>query len=85
MSFPKGSEAGPDKIVPQVFKDLVSKSNGSAGLNFMKSLTERMNLIGDGKIRKPLIPFFLGAKLVALKMIDGGLRPIAIGSTLRLI
>ena len=85
MSFPKGSEAGPDKIVPHIFKDLVSKSNGSAGLNFMKSLTERMNLIGDGKIREPLIPFFLGAKLIALKMIDGGLRPIAIGSTLRLI
>ena len=34
MSFPNGSAAGPDKIVPQIFKDLVSKSNSSAGLKF---------------------------------------------------
>ena len=58
MSFPNGSAAGPDKIVPQSFKDLVSKSNGSAGLNFLKSLTKLINLIGDGKIPEPLRPFF---------------------------
>ena len=54
MSFPNGSAAGPDKTVPQFLKDLVSKSNGSAGLNFLKSLTKLINLIGDGKIPKPL-------------------------------
>ena len=40
MSFPNGSAAGPDKTVPQIFKDLISKSNASAGLNFLKSLTK---------------------------------------------
>ena len=44
MSFPNGSAAGPDKLVPQIFKDLVSNSNGSAGLNFLKSLTKLINL-----------------------------------------
>ena len=83
MSFPNGSSAGPDKIVPQIFKDFVSKSNGSAGLNFLKSLTKLINLIGDGKIPEPLKPFFFGAKLIALIKIDGGLRPIALGNTLR--
>ena len=73
MSFPNGSAAVPDKIVPQIFKDIVSKSSGSAGLNFLKSLTKLINLIGDGKIPEPLIK------------IDGGLRPIAIGNTLRRI
>ena len=34
MSFPNGSAAGPDKIVPQIFKDLVSKSNGKQDLIF---------------------------------------------------
>ena len=48
MPFPNGSAAGPDKIVPQIFNDLVSKLNGSAGLNFLKSLTKLINLIGDG-------------------------------------
>ena len=34
MSFPNGSSAGSDKIVPQIFKDLVIKSIGSARLIF---------------------------------------------------
>ena len=67
---PNGSAAGPDKMVPQNFKDLVSKSNGSAGLSFLKSLTKLINLIGDGKITEPLRPFFFGAKLIALIQID---------------
>ena len=58
---------------------------GSAGLNFLKSLTKLINLIGDGKIPKPLRTFFFGAKLIALIKIDRGLRPIAIGNTLRRI
>ena len=85
MSFPNGSAAGPDKIVPQIARDLVSKSNGSAGLIFLKSLTKLINLIGNGKVPKPLRPFFFGAKLIALIKIDGVLRPIAIGNTLRRI
>ena len=85
MSFPNGSAAGPDKIVPQIFQDLVSKSNGSAGLSFLKSLTKLINLIGDGKIPVPLRTFLFGAKLIALIKRDGGLRPIAIGNKLRRI
>ena len=85
ISFPNGSAVGPDKIVPQIFKDLVSKSNGSAGLNFLKSLTKLINLIGDRKTPKTLRPFFFGANLIALIKIDGELRPTAIGNTLRRI
>ena len=85
MSFPNGSAAGPDKIVPQIYKDLVRSSNGSAGLNFLKSVSKLINLIGDGKIPEPLRSFFFGAKLIALIEIDGVLRPIAIGNTLRVI
>ena len=47
MSFPKGSAVDPDEIVPQIFKDLISKSNDSAGLNFLISLTQLINLIGE--------------------------------------
>ena len=55
--------AGPDKIIPQIFKDLVSRSNGSAGLIFLKSPTKLINLIGEGKIPKPPRPFFLARSL----------------------
>ena len=84
-SFPNGSAASPDKIVPQNFKELFSKSNGSAGLDFLKSLMKLINLIGDGKIPDTLKSFFFGAKLIALIKIDGVLRPIAIGNTQRRI
>ena len=73
MSFPNGSAAGPDKIIPQTLKDLVSKSNGSAGLSFLKLLSKLINLIGDGKVPEPLRPFFFGAKLIALIKIDNKL------------
>ena len=53
-------------MVSQIFEVLLSESNGSAGLNFLKSLFELINLIGDCKIPKPLRLFFFGAKLMAL-------------------
>ena len=66
LSFPNRSAADPDKSVPQVFIYRGSKSNGTAGLNFLNSFTKLINLIGDGKIPEPLRLFFFGAKLFAL-------------------
>ena len=40
-----------------------------------------MNVILEGKGPFELRPYFFGAKLIALKKPDGGLRPIAIGNT----
>ena len=57
MFFTNGSSAGPFKIVPQFSKDLVSKSNGTAGLKFLKSITKLINLIGDDEIPEPLRSF----------------------------
>ena len=34
MSFPNGSSAGLDGILPQILKDLTATSNGQTGLNF---------------------------------------------------
>ena len=39
-SFPNGSGACSDTLAAQVLKDLVCKSNGSAGLEILKSLTK---------------------------------------------
>ena len=57
-SFSNEPESGSDKIVLQNFKELVSKSNGSAGLKFLRSLTKLMNLIGVGKTPNTLQTFF---------------------------
>ena len=49
----------------------------------LTSLTGFVNLILDGKCPKEACPVFFGAKLIALEKKGGGLRPIAVGYTLR--
>ena len=83
MSFPNGSSAGLDGISPQVLKDLTAISNGQTGLNFLRALTNLVTVILGGKISFELRPYIFGAKLIALKEPDGGLRPIAVGKTFR--
>ena len=83
MSFPNGSSAGLDGISPQISKDLTAKSNGQTGLNFLTALTNLVSVILEGKVPFELRPYSFGAKLIALKKPDGGLRPIAVGNTFR--
>ena len=42
-----------------------------------------MNVILEGKEPFELRPYFFGAKLIALKKPDGGLRTVAVGNTFR--
>ena len=81
MSFPNDSSAGLDGNSPQILKDLTAKSNGKTGLNFRKALTNPVNVILKGKVPFELRPYFFGAKLIALKKPDGGLRPIVVSNT----
>ena len=50
MSFPNGSSAGLEGISPQILKDLTAKSNGQTGLNFLRALTNLVNVILEGKV-----------------------------------
>ena len=83
MSFPNGSSAGLDGISPDILKKMTAKSNGQTGLNFLGALANLVKVILEGKVPFELRPYFFGAKLIALKKPDGGLRPIAIGNTFR--
>ena len=83
MSFPNGFSAGSDGISPQILKNLTAKSNGQTGLKFLSALTNLVNVILEGKVPFEDRPYFFGAKLIALKKPDGGLRPIAVGNTFR--
>jgi hypothetical protein len=82
-SFPCGSSGGLDGFIPQHFKDLVGKSNGVIGSNLAKALVSLMELIIQGNVPNKVCPILYGARLIALSKKDGGLRPIAIGSTIR--
>ena len=81
MFFPNGSSAGLDGISPQTLKDLTA--NGQTGGNFLRALTNLVNVILEGNTPFELRPYFFGANLIALKKPDEGLRPIAVGNTFR--
>ena len=83
MSFPNGSSAGLDGISLQILKTLIAKSNRQTGLNFLRALTNLVNVILDGRVPLELRSYFFGAKLIAVKKHDEGLRPIAVGNTIR--
>ena len=82
-SFPSGSSGGPSLLVPQLYKDLIAKSNGPIGNEFLQNLTSVLNIVLEGKIPVVLRPFFSVLNLSAFGKKDGGVRPIAVGNTLR--
>jgi len=82
-SFVPGSAGGPDGLRPQHLKDLTSASAGDAGRRLLTSLTDFANMCLSGRVPAEIQPVFCGAALCALNKKDGGIRPIAVGSTLR--
>ncbi|XP_048479848.1 uncharacterized protein LOC125489131 [Plutella xylostella] len=84
MSFRCGSTGGLDGLSPQHLKDLLA-STGQAGETLLSNLTALINLMLAGKVNTLIAPLMYGARLCALNKKDGGIRPIAVGSTLRRI
>ena len=83
-SFPNGSGGGPDGLLPQHIKDFTEESLGPQADKLLDTLVNFMNLIVfAGKIPTQACPVFFGAKLIALSKEDNGVRPIAVGWTLR--
>ena len=81
-SFPNGSAGGPDKLRPQHLKDIL-QATGEEESSFLDSLVSLCSLVLEGGVPAAVRPFFFGASLVALEKKDGGVRPIAVGWTLR--
>ena len=78
-----GSAGGPDGLRPQHLKDLTCASTGDAGRRLLTLLTQFTNLCLAGRVPAEIHPVFCGASLCTLNKKDGGIRPIAVGSTLR--
>ena len=81
ISFPAGSSGGPDGVRPQHLKDLVNCQE--AGADMLSALTVFVNMVLAGHCPKEVTPVFFGGRLIALDKKSGGIRPIAIGMTLR--
>ena len=82
-SFPNGSAGGPDGLRPQHLQGLISVSAERGGRELLGALTNFTNLVLRGRTPKPVRSAFFGATLIALQKKGGGLRPIAVGLTLR--
>jgi hypothetical protein len=82
-TFPAGSAGGLDGLRPQHLKDMTSPFTGGAGQQLISSLTEFANICLAGLVPPSVQPVLYGASLCALIKKDRGVRPIAVGSTLR--
>ncbi|KAJ0183176.1 hypothetical protein K1T71_001152 [Dendrolimus kikuchii] len=83
MSFRSGSAGGLDGLTPQHLKDLLGGSTGTAGETLLKDITDLINLMLSGAVNNDVVPTLYGANLCALNKKDGGIRPIAVGTTYR--
>ena len=81
FSFPAGSSGGPDGMRPQHLKDLLSCRD--SGSDLLPALTSFTNTVMTGACPTDIIPIFFGGRLLALNKKSGGIRPIAVGLTLR--
>ena len=82
-SFPCASAAGPDGLRPQHLKDMIGAAAGERGNLLLQALTSFINMVLEGRVAAPARHYFFGATLLALGKADGGIRPIAVGCTLR--
>ena len=80
-SFPAGSSGGPDGFTPQHLLELVVSREGGADL--LSALTVFVNTLLQGRCHPEIAPILFGGRLIALNKATGGLRPIAVGYTLR--
>jgi len=79
-SFSPGSAGGLDGFRPQHLVDILDSSSSGS---FSDTLTAWSNLVLAGGVPLLVRQVFFGASLFAINKKDGGVRPIAVGLTLR--
>ena len=82
-SFRPSSSGGIDGLRPGHLKDLTSASTAESGRRLRASLTRLCNCLIRGNIPTIARDLLFSANLTALRKKDGGIRPIAVGNTLR--
>ena len=83
-SFKKGAAGGPDGFLPQHLIDMSGEALGEPASKLADTLVTFMNfIVYPGKVPTEVVETFYGANLIALGKENGGVRPIAVGFTLR--
>lgn len=79
-SFHKLSGGGPSALRPLHLQEALTPDSRD---EVLQHLTSMVSLLGRGEAPPEIGPFLAGASLLALAKNDNGVRPIAVGETLR--
>jgi hypothetical protein len=83
-SFSKGSAPGLFHLRPDHLREALAPRNPHQAQAFLTAITAFSNTLLAGHIPEEVVPFFMGAPVIALnKPNNGGVRPIAVGECLR--
>ena len=81
LHFPRGSAPGPNGLRPSHLQDALRRRGGGASLiTALGALSKRW---ADGLLPSQHGQFWCGANLTPLRKADNGVRPVAVGDTLR--
>ena len=83
LSFHAGASGGPDGLCPGHLPSLVAHGSAEAGSRLLFALTDLVNIMVIGQVPQFAVPVLYGANECAITKKDGGIRPIAVGSTIR--
>ena len=78
-NFAKGSAPGPTGLSIDHLRELCRLP----GIELIPHLTQVCSLIASGRFPASIRPLLFGARLTALQKKDNGIRPVAVGETLR--
>jgi len=82
-SFPPGSAAGPSGLRPQHLLDCLNSADSAAKAGLLEALLTMVTTTSSGRLHPRAAPHLCAARLIPLRKKDGGVRPIAVGDTLR--
>ena len=81
LRFPRASAPGPSGLRPAHLQDALRRRGG--GLGLVRALAQLTHAWATGQLPATHSKFLCGATLTPLKKADGGVRPVAVGETIR--
>ncbi|MCP4985271.1 MAG: hypothetical protein GY928_04125, partial [Colwellia sp.] len=84
-AFHTASAPGASRLRPSHFKDALNIPTGDQGSRITTALAHICTLLALGQAPPAVAPWLAGAPLYPLRKANGGVRPIAVGETLRRI
>jgi len=82
-SFPPGSVAGSSRLRPQHLLDCLNSADSAAKAGLLEAVLTLVTSISSGHLHPRAAPYLCAARLIPRRKKDSGVRPIAVGDTLR--